>query len=182
MSEGPEVQDWPVERLLLDSTNPRLPESLDERDQLALLRFFEQEYDLEELGWSMAEKGYFNEEPLLTVTDPIEESRRIVIEGNRRLAALRLLTDPRARDAIGKRLWYQLAESAADQDLSSVPTRNYASKADLLEYLGFRHVSGLLQWSADAKARFVHTLVIEHGYSFQKAARVIGSRQDAIRR
>jgi hypothetical protein len=52
------------------------------------LRFFEQEYDLEELGWSMAEKGYFNEEPLLTITDPADESRRIVIEGNRRLATL----------------------------------------------------------------------------------------------
>jgi len=101
MSEGPEVEDWPVERLLLDSTNPRLPESLGERDQLTLLRFFEQEYDLEELGWSMAEKGYFNEEPLLTVTDPTDESRRIVIEGNRRLATLRLLIDTEARTAIG---------------------------------------------------------------------------------
>jgi hypothetical protein len=39
-----------------------------------------------------------------------------------------------------------------------------------------------MQWSADAKARFIYRLIRDHGYSFHKAARAIGSRSDAIRR
>ena len=88
MRDSPDVEEWLVDRLLLDVSNPRLPERLDSTDQLELVRFFEREYDLEELAWSMADKGYFSEEPLLTVTDPADASRRIVVEGNRRLASI----------------------------------------------------------------------------------------------
>ena len=104
------------------------------------------------------------------------------MEGNRRLATLKLLTDAEARAAIGRPLWHELAEFAAEHQLGQVPTRLYGKRRYLLEYLGFRHVSGLMQWTADAKARYVRTLVVDYDYSFQKAGRVIGSRQDAIRR
>jgi len=167
--------------LLLDPENPRLPADLRERDQIELLRYFVVHYDLEELGWSMAEKGYFAEEPLLT-TSAADADYRVVVEGNRRLATLKLLTDGDLRKAIGRPLWNELAQFAEEHVLAEVPTRLYARRQDLLEYLGFRHVSGLMQWTADAKARYVRALVVDYGYSFQRAGRVIGSRQDAIRR
>jgi len=181
MTQAPPVEDWAVTHLLLDPENPRLPADLREREQIELLRYFVVHYDLEELGWSMAEKGYFAEEPLLT-TLAEDPDYRVVVEGNRRLAALKLLTDAEARAAIERPLWHELAELAAEHQLGQVPTRLYAKRQNLLEYLGFRHVSGLMQWTADAKARYVRTLVVDYGYSFQKAGRVIGSRQDAIRR
>jgi hypothetical protein len=181
LTQAPPVEDWATSRLLLDRDNPRLPADLRERDQIELLRYFVVHYDLEELGWSMAEKGYFAEEPLLT-TSAEDPNHRIVVEGNRRLATLKLLTNADARAAIARPLWEELAEFAREHVLDRVPTRLYQKRQDLLEYLGFRHVSGLMQWTADAKARYVRALVIDYGYSFQKAGRVIGSRQDAIRR
>lgn len=63
-----------------------------------------------------------------------------------------------------------------------MPVRQYQNRGQLLEYLGFRHVSGLMQWEAEAKARFVYRLVTDYGYSFEQVARTIGGRQDAIRR
>lgn len=177
----PEVESWSVSDLELDPENPRLPEDLTDRSEPSLLRYFEENYDLEELGWSMAQRGYFAEEPLLTIYDPDDSTKRLVIEGNRRLATLKLLLDSSAREHVGKKIWHELAE-LCEHDLSAVPTRNYESRRSLLEYMGFRHVSGLLAWTADAKARFVHKLIVEYGYKFDKAARVIGSRSDAIRR
>jgi hypothetical protein len=57
----------------------------------------------------------------------------------------------------------------------------YDRREELEDYLGFRHVTSVLPWSAEAKARFVTDLIRE-GRSFQEAARAIGSRQDAVRR
>jgi hypothetical protein len=178
----PVVELWQVSRLDLDAENARLPEDLTDSTQAGLIRYFEEAYELEELAWSMAEHGYFREEPLLTLASPDDPARRIVVEGNRRLATLKLLTDAAARHAVGKPSWDEMAELAAEQPLEEVPTRKYPSRESLLDYLGFRHVSGLLQWTADAKARFVHRLVREHNYSFDRAGKVIGSRSDAIRR
>ncbi len=177
----PDVEEWDVANLDLDPENARLPEDLADRSQLALVAYFEQAYELEELAWSMAEHGYFTEEPLLTVNIDAP-GRRVVLEGNRRLATLKLLTDASARDAVKKSFWNELAELASEHQLQKVPTRNYPTRESLLDYLGFRHVSGLLQWTADAKARFVHNLIVNHKYSFDRAGRVIGSRPDAIRR
>lgn len=177
------VEMWRVDKLELDPKNPRLPEELTDGSQADLLRHFEEEYDLEELGWSMVERGYFDEEPLLTVTKSGDETIRVVVEGNRRLATLQLLTDASARAAARRpSLWNDLAAQAARHQLVEVPTRNYDQRDELLEYLGFRHVSGLLPWEAEAKARYVHGLVVQHGYTFAAASKVIGSRTDAIRR
>ncbi len=175
--------NWNVGDLLLDAENPRLPDDYRSASQQELLAYMEKQYDLEELGWSMVEHGYFGEEPLLVI--PAEEhEKRIVVEGNRRLATLRLLTDHQARQLVGKTIWSELADLAVEegQDLTRVPVRKYASRVDLLEYLGFRHVSGLMQWEAEAKARFVYRLVTEYGYNFEQVARTIGGRPDAIRR
>jgi hypothetical protein len=180
MPELRPIEFWQVGQLELDPRNPRLPAHLADASQVELLRHFEEEYDLDELAWSMVEKGYFDEEPLLTIAKEGDAATRVVIEGNRRLATLKLLTDPAASRRPQR--WDELAEQAGRHDLREVPTWNYERRNDLLEYLGFRHVSGLLPWEAEAKARYVHALVLDHGYSFSDAAKVIGSRADAIRR
>jgi len=177
------TERWPVAELDFDPDNFRLPPEMQGAPQEDLFVYFIKNYDPEELAWSMAENGYWEEEPLLTIDQATNPGRRSVIEGNRRLTALKLLTDPEARQRTGRvEFWNELAGLAADQDLESVPTRNYLDRSGLLEYLGFRHVSGLMSWSADAKARFIYSLIDEHGYDFDRAAKVIGSRRDTIRR
>jgi hypothetical protein len=175
---------WPVSELLLDPENPRLPEELRGSSQQELLVYIEAHYKLDELAFSMATKGYFSEEPLLVVPLAGSPGKRVVVEGNRRLATLMLLTEPANQERINKPIYRKLAAQALAEghDLTSVAVRQYPSKARILEYLGFRHVSGIMQWEAEAKARFVHMLIAEQGYSFEKAAQTIGSRRDAIRR
>jgi hypothetical protein len=177
------TESWPVANLDFDADNFRLPPEMQGAPQNDLFVYFIKNYDPEELAWSMAENGYWEEEPLLTIDTAKGTGHRTVIEGNRRLAALKLLTEPEARQLTGRvEFWNELADLAADQDLASVPTRNYLDRSGLIEYLGFRHVSGLMSWSADAKARFIYSLIEEYGYDFGRAAKVIGSRRDTIRR
>ncbi|GAA4759095.1 ParB N-terminal domain-containing protein [Actinomycetospora chibensis] len=178
----PEPDDCPVSKLYLDTENPRLREAAATASQEELAQLLAG-YNLEELGESMAELGYFRQEPLLVVPDDKDPDAYVVVEGNRRLAALKLLADASAHPTDGGN-WAELAQRAQENghDLSQVPILKYERRENLLEYLGFRHVSGLIQWESEAKARFVHRLIVHHRFTFEKAARVIGSRSDAIRR
>lgn len=172
-----------VAELLLDEENPRLPPDMGATDQDALLRFFDARYNLDELAESMVEEGFFVEEPLLTAPHPDGE-HRIVVEGNRRLATLKLLLDEDARAAVDRtEHWAELADRAADKrdELDPVPTFEYADRTELLAYLGFRHVTGVVPWTAEAKARYIADHVARTN-SFADTARTIGSRQDAVRR
>jgi len=58
--------------LFLDPQNPRLPIEVQGRNEediaCALYRFF----DIEELAYSMAENGYFDEEPLVAISGQVE--------------------------------------------------------------------------------------------------------------
>lgn len=183
----------PVTDLRLDPENPRLPEDLVGASQEALVLFFDSRYDLDEIAESMIQKGFFPQEPLLVIDPDGADAEateqdgepRVVVEGNRRLATLLLLLDDGVRTSVERTThWQALAEQVGPEIrelLEIVPTQSYASREEVEDYLGFRHVTGIEQWSAEAKARFV-TKMVASGQSFRDAARKIGSRQDAVRR
>jgi len=82
-----------VNNILLDSRNPRIPpvsEPLDQRSLLAELVDHDKVY---ELAQNITQNGYYPVESLIVVR---EGGKMIVIEGNRRLAALKLLIAPEA--------------------------------------------------------------------------------------
>ena len=81
-----------VTRLMLDPLNPRLPEADRELSQRELLAALIENDDVEGLAKSVVDKGYYPLEPLIAIDG--ENGNRIVIEGNRRLAALKLLISP----------------------------------------------------------------------------------------
>jgi hypothetical protein len=174
----------PVEKLLLDRSNPRLPGTGKARSQDELVALLAEDFSLAEIGQSLADNGYFAEEPLAAVPYP-ESTKRdaqqfVVIEGNRRLASLKLLTDAALRRRIGLKEWDALA-SRAPSDLSTVPVIVYGRRADLLSFMGFRHITGVKPWEPLAKARFIHSLIEDHGLDFEDAARRVGSKANAIR-
>jgi hypothetical protein len=181
MPEIKQVVPRDVRELLLDPENPRLPPDLDATDQYALLRHFDDNYNLDELAQSMLEEGFFAEEPLLTIPGA-GGTERVVVEGNRRLATLKLLLDEESRAAVDRsEHWSAIAAHVQRDELEPVPTFEYESRDELLEYLGFRHVTGVVQWTAEAKARYVVNLV-RRDHSFAEVARAIGTRTDAVRR
>ncbi len=89
--------DWPerkfaVNSLVLDALNPRIPaidQGLDQRELIADLVVSDDVYGLAK---NFVENGYFPVESLIVIKN--QANKYVVIEGNRRLAALKLLLKP----------------------------------------------------------------------------------------
>jgi hypothetical protein len=176
------LQQLKVEILLFDKQNYRLPPESDAWNQTKLCLALE-EYELLPIGESMADNGYFLEEPLIGI--PSGDGRVIIIEGNRRLATLKFLSEPDLRKlSKNKEEWEQLAEKASTnkQDLMTVPVVIHSAREELDAILGFRHITSTLKWDPLCKARFIHDLMIRKKTTdLNELAKEIGARQDTIK-
>ena len=101
--------------LKLDVRNPRLITSAAEmRTDDAVIRELHDEGELSELLQSISSNGYLDFEPLVVTLIKATDKQLTVLEGNRRLAAIRVLTD--------KTLAARLSITAPGLPLSLAPT------------------------------------------------------------
>src|SRR5947208_2031454 len=153
-----------VDSLLLDPLNPRLPEEYRDASQAELLKVLARDYNLIELGQSLADNGFFPQESFVVI--PADAGGKfIVVEGNRRLAAIRLLLNPGVANALKLYEWVEIAKGMKYQ-LHEVPVVVFETRDQLVPFLGFRHISGILKWEPIAKARFINYQVKERKRSF----------------
>ena len=89
MSVNPNIEWIEIDELNLDARNPRLGRHFiaANSSQKKILREIE-EWSLGELAVSFLESGFWTQEPPVVVE---EEGRLVIIEGNRRLATLKLM-------------------------------------------------------------------------------------------
>jgi hypothetical protein len=178
-AERKEVQWAKLELLRLDPRNPRLKEGMENASQADLLSELAREYELQDLARSIADNGYFSEEPLVAVKDRNKQTWTIV-EGNRRLAALQLLEQPEAAPKELRAQWTELSKNRIKR-VSTVPILEYGKRDEVTPYLGFRHITGVMQWRPYQKARYISQLVEDNELTFSQIARVIGSRTPTVR-
>lgn len=176
-------QTLTVSRLLLDKENYRLPPEAIAYSQEDLCSWLEEESDLFPIARSMADNGYFAEEPLIGIPGP--GNTVIVVEGNRRLATLKFLTDQAMRRlSRNKDEWEALVAKAEENghNLKEAPVVVHKSREELIAILGFRHITGTAKWNPLSKARFVNDLIEHrHAKNFYEIAREVGSKQDTVR-
>lgn len=138
-----------VEKLLLDPDNPRLVSSGGTSDQRQLLEILWREMAVDELVLSIAHNGYYNQEPLLVISD--QADKYIVVEGNRRLAAVLLLRESALRQHVKASNLPTLSKEDR-ADLDTLPALIYPNRDVLWAYLGFKHVNGTKPWDSFSKA------------------------------
>ena len=178
-----------LDELYLDAKNPRLgrhdsQDSLSQDDILDLMR----SWVLDELAVSYMESGFWIHEPLLVVEEELEgEPRLVVIEGNRRLAALKYLHAALHQEQIsGKpvtKKWSALVENRNVPEVlfNSIPYIQVDSREEVESFLGFRHVTGVKQWHPEQKAQYITKLIDERDMSYEEVMRKIGSRTPTVR-
>lgn len=88
-----EEKNISVNNILLDPRNPRIPPTIEPFDQRSLLAELILHDKIHDLAQNIANNGYYPVESLIVVK---EGGKTVVIEGNRRLAALKLLIAPEA--------------------------------------------------------------------------------------
>lgn len=86
-----DIYDYKVSSLSLDLKNPRLGYLGEVTTQVQAIRVLIEKEKVYELAKKISEEGYYvGEEPIIC----IENNKKIVLEGNRRIAALKLLQNP----------------------------------------------------------------------------------------
>jgi len=177
-------RDILVEKLHLDVNNPRLPEGIQGHSEAEVLGYLYEKEELTELAVSMCDNGFFTHEPLLVWKAAAGGEDFTVLEGNRRLATLKiLLADPIAEDIQFDGLTLTPERRGA---LQQVPCVEVAGRAEILSFLGFRHIEGPRPWSPEAKARYIVDAVdqtVQHGSPrpFHDVGRRIGSNTPGVR-
>lgn len=104
-----------------------------------------------------------------------------MVEGNRRLAALRVLQE----EARSTQVTTTLSPDRL-QDLSIIPCLIVDSREEVNTYLAYRHIGGMKTWSAEAKARFILKMAAElvaegDTNPFRTIGRKIGSNAYGVR-
>jgi hypothetical protein len=175
-----------VDKLLLDDENPRLASGLGGDTQEDLLKVLWTEMSVDEVALSIAANGFFPEENLFVVPqNPKEkderEKRYIVVEGNRRLAAVRLLRDEKLRERI-KATDLPKITAHARAALDTLPVAVYKNRQDLWEYFGFRHINGPKPWDSFSKAKYISDVKDNYKIPLEEIARKIGDQHSTVKK
>lgn len=180
------IQNIEVERLHLDPENPRLSDIGAKGTEDEILKTLWDEMAVSEVALSIAANGYFEEEPLFVIpkspkTTSTELQHYTVVEGNRRLAAVKLLCDPQLRRLV-KATELDNVSSKIRESLATLPVSIYPDKKSLWEYFGFRHVNGPKEWDSFSKAAYIAEVQRKYGISLDEIARKIGDQHSTVAR
>jgi hypothetical protein len=170
-----------LQQLYFDPENPRLSSNSRDADDGVILDWMLKKGNILELMSSIAATGYSDAEPLL-VTQRLNGDGYTVVEGNRRLAALKLLASPQLAN-LRKKAVAEIASTADIQLTTSIPSIVYPRRDDILDYLGYRHITGIKPWGPRQKAEYLKQLLasrINDGIPPERAlplvAEMIGSK------
>ncbi len=176
----------PVDRLLLDAQNPRLSSGQNGASQEDLARILWNEMAVDEVALSIAANGFFPEEPLIVIpADPRERDEKkrkyIVVEGNRRLAAIRILREPAVRAKL-KATDIPTIDEKSRSKLDEIPVFVYPDRKSVWAYCGFRHINGTKPWDSFSKAKYVTSVHRNFDVPLAEIAKRIGDRHATVKR
>lgn len=178
MSTTPAIIPLKTNELHFDHANPRLAEygidaATSEEDILQILW---EAMDVRELVQSISASGFFPHEALIVAE---ENSQKVVIEGNRRLAAVKVLLSPVLAEKHG---WdIPKPDPKILQTLVELPAI-VSSREEAWRYLGFKHVNGPAKWSSFAKASYIAEVHRNFGVPLAQIAQQIGDRHNTVQR
>lgn len=210
--------DVKIDLIELDKENPRLVPYITNAknaSQFDLISILYENFNTEEIALSLVENGYFDEEPIIIVPNKIPSSFSFsnyknpddlttaindliakkeidftVVEGNRRVSTIKLITDSNFRKKLEIDKYYPKTDNPQIiDDITSIPCIIYEKREDVSAYLGVRHIMGSLKWEAYAKATYIADFIkmeINKGLTtneaIQKVQDVIGDRTDTIKK
>ena len=173
-----------LDELSLDPTNPRLGRNNAGRNvsQDRVLELMS-DWNLDELAISFLESDFWPQEALVVVEENLYgKSALVVVEGNRRLAALRYLRDAR-RGAPASKKWEEIAagQHPPKSLFQKIPYIKLQSRSEIEVFLGFRHVTGIMEWRPAEKAEYIAKLVEGGHMTYEEVMRKIGSKTPVVR-
>lgn len=158
---------WPtkflsITRLHLDEKNPRLGQAATGQTPREIVQYLFDHDKALEIANSIVTRGYFANEPLLAVPDG---RNYVVVEGNRRLAALKALREPELLSGSNGRAIERLACRVDLEAISKIPVVIAPDRRATDRLLAGRHIGTPVRaWRAENRANFILSKLNE-GYS-----------------
>lgn len=159
----PEFVQISVADLLLDDGNPRLVETEESQQETALALARQQGDNLIRLAADIVENGLDPTTLPAVVATADRRKRYKVIEGNRRVLALRALETPALVSAVlstsSARKLVQLAARYEQNPIGNVPCVLFETGDEAQHWVELRHTGmnqgvGLVEWGAEEKDRY----------------------------
>ena len=146
---------FPTALLNLDLDNPRLQTGADvtadsEEHVIELLADIAA---LDELITSICTNKYLDLEPLIVYSANGKAPYK-VLEGNRRLAAIRLINNPALAESLDIKIPAKIKPEVLES-IKKILVYRVANPEDARAFIGFKHINGPQRWDAYAKAKYV---------------------------
>lgn len=163
------------DRLQFDRQNPRMVEFEGLTDEKKILNALWSNMAVNEIVMSILANGFFQNEPLYVIANDADTDKYIVVEGNRRLAAVRSILNP-SLIANGGMSKYEskITPDLVSQINAGIPVVVMASREDSWRLIGFKHVNGAAKWDSYAKAKYISLIHNQHGVDLVEIAEQIG--------
>ncbi len=188
MEQMPKILTEAADNLYLDPCNPRLGRHNIEKKftQEEILEVMK-DWTLEELAVSFLESGFWPQEALIVVREPVpgkKGSVLVVVEGNRRLAAIKMMARARAKEKGISERWHELIKgykAEAFDRLKEIPYILKESRKEVRAYIGYRHVTGIKEWNPAEKAEYIAQLIEDEKLTYEQVRKRIGSKMPTVR-
>lgn len=161
-------QDWnrlnlSVANIKLDKDNPRIPTYSMIRNSRDIINYMFESEQVLRLARKIVDKGFISHDPIYVIK---ESDSYIVVEGNRRVTALKCLLDPDLAPSLSIKKNLSLLKNKLGEDLiEKIEVYVAPSRKDVENVLFELHAEGKLQWSRQQKNKFIAEIGLNNGES-----------------
>lgn len=175
------IELYKADDLNFDIENPRLVEfnitsSTPENKILNILWIY---MAVDEIVMSILAHGFFEHEAVYAVR---ENGKLIVVEGNRRLAAVKSILHP---DLVEKNRMSVFSSKITENKIkdlkNGIPVIVLDNREKAWRYIGFKHVNGAAKWGSYAKAQYIYSVHKNYNMTLEDIAEQIGDANNTVK-
>lgn len=170
MSNKKQIVRRGAQDLHFDYKNPRLVESGPLRNENEIITTLWEQMGVNEIVMSILANGFFENEALYAID---EDGKLIVVEGNRRLAAAKIILNPDLVKGMSKYV-NRITDEIIKQLSNDLPVIILDKREDAWRYIGFKHVNGAVKWDSYAKAEYIAQVHNDYNVPLEDIAEQIG--------
>lgn len=175
------IEQIEPDNLTFDFQNPRIAEFsfTDKTPEQDIIKVLWDVMGVDEIVLSIKASGFFDHEPLIALR---EKSKNIVIEGNRRLAAVKYILDSEIADNVGGNKNLRVISDEVKDSLKTLPVIFVENRKQAWKFIGFKHINGPAKWGSYAKAQYISEIKNEFKIPLSEIASQIGDRHRTVQK
>lgn len=152
------IEEYPITKLFLDQENIRTP--ISDKDQSALIQDMFSNEDAFSIAKSYAQNGVFPDEFPIAV---LENNKTVIIEGNRRLSALKAIFEP---DIVPK--WSKKIKDLGANKITKIRIVLAPNRQDAVKHIANKHTNNYKRSWKPLRQAYFYKSQIDNGKTVEE--------------